>query len=121
VSDLSALLENTGELTWLNDIACVDLPPESFFVKGGCTIHPDVLDVCRRCPVRIQCCAHLYNSQPPIAAGYFAGISPGQRKKLSYEEALEFIANDPYKPSSRRRRRRKIDVVVEDVETDDVD
>jgi hypothetical protein len=80
--------------TWLDDAACANLPIESFFVQAGHVIDEEVLNVCRGCPVRRECLQHAYNPQLNITGGYFAGMSPGQRRDMSYEQALEFCAAD---------------------------
>lgn len=79
---------------WLNDAACAKLPIESFFVQAGHIIDEEVLNVCRGCPVRIDCLQHAYNPDLNITGGYFGGMSPGQRRDMTFEEALEFCATD---------------------------
>ncbi len=100
-SDLADLIANSADLVWLDDAACADMDPGDFFVDAGHTIKPETLNVCRRCPVRAECLKHAYAHG--ISGGYFGGTSPGQRRTLSLEEALEYIANDP--PVEERRRR----------------
>jgi hypothetical protein len=80
--------------TWLDDAACANLPIESFFVQAGHVIDEEVLNVCRGCAVRIDCLRHAYNPQLNITGGYFGGMSPGQRREMSFEKAKEFCAND---------------------------
>lgn len=84
--------DDFGGLRWLDDVACVDLELDDFFVAAGHTISENVLNVCRRCPVRVQCVEHSYKRE--IDAGYLGGLSPSQRRQLSLDEALEFIAGD---------------------------
>lgn len=79
-------------LKWLDDIACAELDLDDFFVAAGHTISENVLNVCRRCPVRRQCVEHSYRRE--IDAGYLGGLSPSQRRQLSLDEALAFIAQD---------------------------
>ncbi len=81
--------------TWVNDAECVrvGLPIETMFVDAGHVIDDDVLEVCRRCPVRAECLTHAYDRGH--TAGYFGGMSPGLRKKLPLTDALDYIANDP--------------------------
>lgn len=79
---------------WLDDAACAGLPIESFFVQAGHVIDEEVLNVCRGCPVRIDCLRHAYNPALNITGGYFGGMSPGQRREMNYEQALEFCATD---------------------------
>lgn len=79
-------------LKWLDKVACADLPTEDFFVAAGHTISEVVLDVCRSCPVRVQCVEHAYNRE--IDAGYLGGLSPSQRRQLSLDEALELVEQE---------------------------
>ena len=79
---------------WLDDAACAGLPIESFFVQAGHVIDEEVLNVCRGCPVRIDCLRHAYNPALNVTGGYFGGMSPGQRREMNYEQALEFCASD---------------------------
>lgn len=107
MSDLAELILNVATQEWLRDAACADREASDFFVEAGHTIKPEVLNVCRGCPVRVQCLRYAYRRG--IDNGYFGGMSPGQRRKMTIEEALEYIANDPVRPlspePSRRRRR----------------
>jgi hypothetical protein len=85
---------------WLDDIACKDLPIEAFFVQAGHIIDEEVLNVCRGCPVRIECITHAYDKKLNIIGGYFGGMSPGQRRTpggMTLEQAIEFCKNDPIK------------------------
>jgi hypothetical protein len=79
---------------WLDDAACAGLPIESFFVQAGHVIDEEVLNVCRACPVRLDCLKHAYNPALNITGGYFGGMSPGQRREMTYEEAVKFCATD---------------------------
>lgn len=87
---------------WLDDAACADLPIEAFFVQAGHIIDEEVLNVCRTCPVRIDCLKHAYNEDLNVTGGYFGGLSPGQRRELTLEEALAYVRTDttenPRKP-----------------------
>lgn len=79
---------------WLEEALCRDLPTEAFFVRAGHTIEDQVIDLCRRCPVRTDCLRHSYRPELGITSGYFGGVSPGQRRQMSLEEAEEFCRND---------------------------
>lgn len=79
---------------WLDDAACAGLPIEAFFVQAGHVIDEEVLNVCRGCAVRMDCLRHAYNVTLNITGGYFAGMSPGQRRDMSYEQAVEFCQGD---------------------------
>lgn len=79
---------------WLDRAACADLTIDAFFVQAGHVIDEDVLNTCRRCPVRIECITHAYNPALNITGGYFAGMSPGQRREMSLAEAVEYCNSD---------------------------
>jgi WhiB family redox-sensing transcriptional regulator len=102
MSELATFLENTPTMDWLDQAVCAQMEIGDFFVEAGHTISQDVLNVCRACPVRVQCVEHAYRSN--ISGGYFGGISPGQRRVLSLQKAKEFIERDPVQRPRRRRR-----------------
>lgn len=87
----------SDRFTWLNRTACSDLTIGHFFVEAGHAISEDVLNVCRGCPVRLECLEHAYSMN--ISGGYFGGMSPGQRRNLNLTQARKFIAEDPVKPA----------------------
>jgi hypothetical protein len=94
--DLEALLRTDDDhdgLQWLDRIACADLDPAVMFVEAGHTIDPAVVETCRSCPVRHECLLHAYRR--PVRSGYLAGLSPSQRRKMSFGQALEYVQNDP--------------------------
>jgi WhiB family transcriptional regulator, redox-sensing transcriptional regulator len=98
-------------MRWLDQIACKDCDPDDFFVAAGHTISEMVLELCRTCPVRQQCLKHAYDRG--IDAGYLAGLSPSERRRLSYEDAVAFLEKDPPRKTVRRSRRSRRKVVVE--------
>lgn len=79
---------------WLDDAACADLAIDDFFVAAGHVIDEDILNTCRRCPVRIDCVKHAYDPDLNITGGYFAGMSPGQRREMNLQEAIEYCKTD---------------------------
>jgi len=87
-------LLSIGAMDWLNEAACQDLEVGDFFVQAGHVISEDVLNLCRACPVRESCLEHSYNENLNITGGYFGGLSPGQRREMSLEEAKVFIITD---------------------------
>jgi len=92
-SDLGTLIEQSRETPWLRDAACADLGIDQidlFFVDAGKSLSREALAICERCPARVACITHAYESD--IAGGYFGGISPSKRRKISLEEALASIA-----------------------------
>lgn len=96
--DIAPLVDEHGstlDFQWLSAATCVEegLPWQSFFVEAGHAINPGVKDGCRGCPVRAHCVTWAYRND--YMAGYSGGLSPSQRRSMSYEQALEFIAQDP--------------------------
>jgi hypothetical protein len=79
---------------WLDVAACADLSIDDFFVAAGHVIDEEVLNTCRRCPVRIDCLQHAYNPVLNVTGGYFAGMSPGQRRELDLDAAIEYCRTD---------------------------
>jgi WhiB family redox-sensing transcriptional regulator len=102
MSELATFLENAPAMDWLREASCATMDIGDFFVEAGHTISQDVLNVCRACPVREACVEHSYASS--IAGGYFGGISPGQRRQMSLEDAKAFIERDPVQRPRRKRR-----------------
>lgn len=89
----------TSDLLWVDYIACTDAPYDEFFVEAGHAIDPATQERCRSCPVRKHCAAWSY--QLGSSSGYFAGLSPSQRRSMSLSEALHFIDNDRPRPRAR--------------------
>lgn len=82
----------SDDLRWLRHAACADLEIKDFFVEAGHVIDEEVLNTCRSCPVRQDCIRHAYKAD--VTGGYFGGLSPGQRRDLDLDEALEFARTD---------------------------
>ncbi len=94
-SDLAKVIEASPDLPWLDRAACGSLGLEQidlFFVSAGKSLSKEAKALCQGCPVRRDCLDHAYSRG--ITGGYFGGVSPAQRKKLSREEALELIESD---------------------------
>lgn len=92
---LANLIENTQEAVWLREAACGDLGTDAldmFFVDAGKSLSKEAVALCERCPVRADCLAHAYHQD--IAGGYFGGISPSKRRRLTLDEALASFAPD---------------------------
>ena len=86
------LIANTPEMRWLESASCAELPIEElelFFVEAGRTIAASTVARCERCPVRLDCLEHAYRHD--IASGYFGGMSPGRRRRITLEEARREI------------------------------
>jgi WhiB family redox-sensing transcriptional regulator len=79
------------DLTWLDHAACADLDQDRFFVKAGDIIDPETQAICQRCPVRPDCLRHAYRSGHQH--GYFGGLSPRQRQRLTLEEAFSALGD----------------------------
>lgn len=95
MTSLADVVFNGIDTTWLDDAACADMDESDFFVNAGHTIDPEVVTVCRGCPVRLRCLDHAYDPAVPLlGSGYFAGLSPGQRKRMTHEQAREFVIAD---------------------------
>jgi len=76
-------------LGWLSQTACRDMGIDDFFVEAGHAINETALQVCQGCPVRVECVKHAYEMQ--VTGGYFGGLSPGQRRERTLEEAVQLI------------------------------
>jgi hypothetical protein len=87
------LFDDEG-LRWLDDAACAEKNINDFFVEAGHVISEEVLEVCRRCPVRRQCLEVAYDQRFNITGGYFGGLSPGQRREMDIDQALKFVETD---------------------------
>lgn len=77
---------------WLDDAACAELGIRDFFVEAGHVIEDEILNTCKTCPVRRECVTHAYERD--VTGGYFGGLSPGQRRDMTLNEALVFIKID---------------------------
>lgn len=97
ITDLEELFSALNAVTWLPDVNCRDTPLSKFFVEAGTVIDEDTLHGCRTCPVRRECLIWAYDRG--LSRGYFAGVSAGQRDRMTKEEALEYIENDPPDPN----------------------
>lgn len=97
MSDLSEVLSDVHSLLWLDRAACAELEIPDFFVAAGHVIDDVTLNICRGCPVRLECVRHAYKHK--IIGGYFGGLSPGQRREMSIDEAEVFINADPPRES----------------------
>lgn len=80
--------------TWLDDMGCKDLPLSAFFAKAGHVLSDEARKACVvKCAVWRECTIWAYVGNPDgknITGGYLAALSPGQRKKMSLEEALAY-------------------------------
>lgn len=95
---------------WLDEAACADVPNTDFFVEAGHVLGEKAKKACMSCSVWADCIIFSYVGSPdgrPVTGGYWAGLSPGQRKKLSLQEALDFGTKARQKKEHTPRRRNK--------------
>ena len=93
--DLSDVLDSIGDMPWIEKAACANLPLSElsrFFVEPGGSISGDTKALCRSCPVRPDCLEYAYERE--LAGGYFGGLSPSQRRRVSLARAYELIDAD---------------------------
>lgn len=84
--------EIAHEMNWLARCTCGNADPRAFFVNAGEVIDPVAINISRACPSRREEVIFAYVRD--IRKGFFGGLSAGQRRKLSLDEALEFITTD---------------------------
>lgn len=92
-----SLVDDPTNYYWLPQAACAGMDLTDFFTGPGCAAKTNVIAVCRSCPVRRECLVHAYTrgvNERGIDSGYFGGLSAGQRKKLTLDEALAYIEED---------------------------
>ena len=106
------------DLSWLDDAACFDHDWRDFFVEAGHTISPEIEKLCASCPVRVQCLRHAYEQEH--RSGYFGGVSPGNRKQMTEEEAVLFITTGVH-PKGRKLREAAELEALEAVDLESVD
>lgn len=95
-SDLANIIETAPDLEWLDSAACSTLDIERldlFFVSAGKSLSSEAKALCASCPSRRACLTHAYDRE--IAGGYFAAVSPAQRRSMTLDEALESIGEVP--------------------------
>ncbi|RJL21236.1 WhiB family transcriptional regulator [Bailinhaonella thermotolerans] len=83
-------------IAWLPRRACRRLSGADivrFFVDAGQAIAPEDEAMCRACPVREECLTRAYAQG--LESGYFGGMSPGQRSRMTLREALDHIRAEP--------------------------
>lgn len=72
---------------WWHRAACRDADRDLFFAEG--TPRREALDLCRACPVRVDCAHDAWNDESAIGlrgiAGLRAGLTEGQRRNLMRE------------------------------------
>lgn len=94
-TDLAQIIEQSPELRWLERAACSSLDVSEvdlFFVGAGKSLSSEAKALCKGCEVRKECLTHAYDRE--IAGGYFGGVSPIKRRKLSLDDALALIESE---------------------------
>ena len=88
-------LASAGDASWkwLDRAACGHLDVNEFFTTTGRALPFFITEICRTCPVRLECVTHAYDRE--LECGYFGGLSPRQRQRMTLEEAASLIAKDP--------------------------
>jgi len=95
-SDLADIIETAPDLEWLDRAACSSLDIgrlDLFFVSAGKSLSSEARELCAGCPSRRACLTHAYDRE--IAGGYFAAVSPAQRRSMTLDEALHSIGEPP--------------------------
>lgn len=68
---------------WMDDAACVDENPETFFPPTGQTGHR-ARQICKRCPVATQCLTFAIETEDGSPGwGIYGGTTPEQRRKAA--------------------------------------
>ena len=82
--------DTAGGLAWLERIACKDASAGAFFVDAGHNLDENVLEICRGCPVRLDCTAFAYRIAEDLGVrdGYFGGFSKGYRRRHGRDDTL---------------------------------
>ena len=77
---------------WVDDAACADANLSDFFAQAGHVQSVEARQLCIECPVWRECTifSYLGHEGQAMAGGYYAALSPGQRKKMNVDEALEY-------------------------------
>lgn len=95
---------------WLDDIECKDNNLGEFFANAGHVLSEEARSACMKCSVWRECLIFSYMGTPdskPITGGYFAGFSPGQRKKLELGEAVTLGEQARARRAAPRRSRQR--------------
>jgi len=112
------IILGSKDLSWLDDAACFDHDWPDFFVEAGHTISPEIEKLCASCPVRVECLRHAYEQEH--RSGYFGGVSPGNRKQMTEEEAVLFITTGQHPKGKRAVAAAEQDAAI-DLELDEAE
>ena len=99
---IAQVIAGSDDNDWLGRASCEDMDLNEFFVEAGRTIKQDTINICKGCPVRRECVSHSYANG--LTAGYFGGISPGQRRSLDLVGAMAVVDADELKVRPARSR-----------------
>jgi WhiB family redox-sensing transcriptional regulator len=93
------------EPDWRDASLCSQTDPEIFFPEKGGSVRP-AKEICRRCPVRVQCLEEVLKDDEPF--GIWAGLTDRERRRVRLETpdrpAAEIIADADARYSRRQER-----------------
>ena len=118
MTTFTSIIPTSGD-AWLDEAACADLTIDAFFVQAGHIISEDVLNVCRQCPVRRDCIRHAYDERLNVTGGYFGGLSPGQRREMTIDEAFAYAEQDTVERPRRAAPGDDVPAYMSDEDIDD--
>lgn len=80
------------KFAWLLKAACADRPTSDyavFFPPHSQSANIQEREVCVQCPARRDCLEYAYEYD--LEYGYFGGLSPHARSRMTLAEALELV------------------------------
>lgn len=86
---------------WRVRSACLGMDPNMFFPTKGETPHPDAVDACARCPVRVECLEYALAAREEF--GYFGGQSERGRRRILRQRFGAYGVNRPAEAKGPRR------------------
>jgi WhiB family redox-sensing transcriptional regulator len=105
--------------SWRQQAICFGLEPGLFFTEqddGGMGTYANskhAKDVCRQCPVRLECLVNAYENKEEF--GIWGGTTPSERRPGRYKQTLQTVKNEieylqiiDLNPASRRLALKKM-------------
>lgn len=105
--------------SWREQAICFGLEPGLFFTEqdddgtGTYANSKHAKDVCRQCPVRLECLVTAYDNKEEF--GIWGGTTPGERRPSRYKQTLQTVKNEieylqimDLNPASRRLALKKM-------------
>lgn len=80
------------DVEWV--VHCAIPDPNDVFVEAGRSLKAATRVICRGCPVRLECVSTSYKWRHTAENGYWGALSPGDRKRMTAEEALAYVEAD---------------------------